>query len=325
MRQVYNSAIFTPGGSPLISNLVIENCDLGFNQHTSFVGGFNPMIALGNVQDAQILNNYVHDAASQGIALYAYNAGDSIDGSVISGNVVLRAVQSMSDGGAIYIDMHKTNVHGGRVTIANNFIRDYGASGVQAEGIYLDDDTSNTTVSGNIIGPAAVGAVSPIATVINGGCCNTFSDNIVDLGTAGTEWIAGWSAPGGGGAILFNWTNPNVFKSNVIISNYVGPTRTSRNGVRGHEYIQGPGYPSNMGVIADNAYFNYGGGAVTTTGNIVSDSNPTTVDPQLSGWAYALAANSTVFTSINFAPIIGGWGPPGFVIAPAGARPSNPH
>jgi len=100
----------------------------------------------------------------------------------------------------------------------------------------------------------------------------------------------------------------------VIVSSYAGATQTTLSGISGEEYIQGPGYPTSMGVIANNVYFNYGGGAETTTGNIVSDSNPIIENPQLSGPAYTMAAGSPVFSSINFAPIVGGWGPPGFVI-----------
>ena len=316
IQNVDDAAIFTPGGSSLISNIVIENCDIGFNQHTSFAGGFNPLIALGNVEDAQILNNYVHNGASQGIALYAYNPGDTVNDSIISGNVVLDTVQQMNDGGAIYVDMHAMNVNGGHVTISNNFVENYGGPGItNATGIYLDDDTSNVTVTGNVIGPGAAGTVSPVATIINGGCNNTFSGNIVDLGTGGNNMIAGWSDnAGSGGSIPFNWTAPNVFENNVVISDYAGATETSLSGISGQTYLQAFSYPANMGIIAHNVYFNYGGGAATTTGDVVSDSSPIIENPQLSGSAYTMAAGSPVFSSIDFTPIVGGWGPTGFVI-----------
>jgi hypothetical protein len=315
IQHVYDTAIYTPAGFGQSSNIIIENNDIGFNQHTGFAGGFNPLIALGNVTHAQVLNNYVHDGASQGIALYAFNSGESVDGSVVSGNVVLRTVEQQNDGGAIYVDMRYTNVNGGHVTISNNFVEDFGGSAVNsAVGIYLDDDSSNVTVSGNIIGPGAVGTASPIATIVNGGIGNVFTDNIVDLGHSGNGLVAGWTEPGGGGSVPFNWTAPNVFQDNVVISDYAGPTQTYLSGITGQEYVQGPGYPTAFGVVADNVYFNYGGGAATTTGNIVSDSAPIFENPQLSGATYTVAAGSPISSSINFSPIVGGWGPQGFVI-----------
>ena len=327
MQHVNDFAIFTPSNTRA-DNVTIENCDIGFNQHTGAIGGFNPLLVLDNVTHAKILNNYVHDGASQGISLMAYNAGDSIDGSVISGNVVVRTVQQMNDGGGIYVAMRNSNVTGGHVTISDNFVSDYGGNGIaHAEGIYLDDDASNVTVSGNVIGPGAPGTGAPMATIINGGSNNTFTDNIVDLGSTGTGLIAGWTEPGGGGALFFNWNGPNVFQGNVIVSNYAGATHTSLSGFNGTEYVQGNGYPTNMGVIGNNVYYNYGGGSVVTSGNLVSDSHPMVVNPQLSGPTYALAANSPVFSSIaGFAPIVGGWGPQGFVLPvsslPAASTPS---
>jgi hypothetical protein len=323
MQHAFDHAIFTPRNTRA-DNVTIEDSDIGFNQHTKAIGGFNPLIVLNNVTNAKVRNNYVHDAASQGISLMAYNIGDSIDGGSISGNVVLRTVQQMADGGAIYVAMRNTNVQGGRVTIVSNFVRDYGGKGIErAEGIYLDDDASNVTVSGNVVGPAAPGTAVPMAVIVNGGCANVFTDNILDIGQTGTGWIAGWTDPGGGGAKPFAWTQPNIFQRNIIVSNYAGPARTSLNGVTGKGYLQGPRYPAKMGIIANNVYYNYGGGAVATAGNLIGDVNPRIIDPQISGRSYRIAAGSPVFGAVKFRAVAGGWGPPGFVV-PHGTTPSNP-
>jgi hypothetical protein len=327
LQHVFDAAILTRPNNARSDNITIENCDIGFNQHTSYAGGFNPLIAIANATNTRILNNYLHDTASQGVALYAYNIADTIEGSTIIGNVLLRTVQQKSDGGAIYINMRKTNVRGGHVTITNNFVKDFGAAGVQAEGIYLDDDASNVEVNGNVIGPmhpAAIGTGSK-ATSINGGCCNRFIGNIIDLGSTAQELIAGWTEPGGGGAIFFDWTSPNVFEGNVIVSRYAGATRASTSGIAGREYVQGIGYPPAMGIIARNAYFNYGGGAKMTSGNIISDAEPIVVDPELSGWLYTMAERSPARRLLKFAAIAGGWGPPGFVLSREGTSPSNPE
>jgi hypothetical protein len=294
----------------------IENCDIGNNHDSSEVGSWAPIVAVSG-QGIQVKNNYVHDTQSQGIAAYAYSAGQSLDGTVISGNVVLRAVQVRNDGGAIYIDMHATNVSGGHVTVTNNFVRDYGSSSAQAEGIYLDDDSSNVTVTGNIIGPPDPSRVSSWGdTILNAGCSNTLTNNIIDLGSTGTQLISGWSAPGGGGSLFFDWTGPNVMTNNIVVSNYSGATniQMGQSGPANAEYTQGSGYPTQFGDIANNLYKNYGGGGEDTTGNIVGDSSPIHQDPICSGALYGLAANSPAFSQIHFQPIAGGWGPPGFVI-----------
>jgi hypothetical protein len=326
MQHVYSHAIFTPSNARA-DNVVIENGDIGFNQHTAAVGGFNPMIVLDNVTNAKILNNYVHDAASQGISLMAFGAGESIDGSVISGNVVLRTVLQMNDGGAIYVSMRNTNVNGGHVTIANNFTKDYGAPGIaHARGIYLDDDASNVTVTGNVVGPAHPGVKTPQAIIVNGGCANVFSGNVIDLGDRGVGWIAAWTEPGGGGSVRFRWTAPNVFTGNIVLAKYAGANRTTGYYVDGQVYIQGKGYPAEMLKIANNIYHNYGGDAKPTTGNIVSDANPVFADPQISGWNYTIAPGGPVFGSpTKFNRLAHAWGPPGFVIPQDGAAPSSPH
>jgi hypothetical protein len=328
IQHCSGECIYTPS-NPRISNIVIENNDIGFNINDGSIGGFPEVIILDNATNSQIKNNYVHDCVSICINMDAYDAGDSVDGDVVSGNFVERCETQVYDGGCIYTGMRNSNITAGHETITDNYVSDYGNSGVQAEGIYLDDDASNVTVTGNVIGPmnpAAAGTGSK-NTIINGGCCNTFEGNIIDLGSTGNEWIAGWSGPGEGGAIYFNWTGPNVFQGNIVISNYSGSTVTSGWPNSGQEYIQGAGniggsdYPASMGSINGNIYHNYGGGAETTSGNIISDSNPIHEDPQLSGLDYTIAAGSPVRSLSNLPT--GGWGPPGFVI-PSSSNHSTP-
>jgi hypothetical protein len=79
--------------------------------------------------NSTITNNYVHDIGSQGISSYAYYAGQSVNGTVIENNVVLRAVQRMSDGGAIYIDM-QGDPKGSSYTIENNVYWNYAPGGL---------------------------------------------------------------------------------------------------------------------------------------------------------------------------------------------------
>jgi hypothetical protein len=110
----------------------IENCDVGFNVVTSWHSA--GIVFGGTSLNTAFRHNYVHDLGSQGIALFdGYSTPGDINGSAIEGNVVLRAVQRMYDGGGIYVSMH-----GGcfvnqacAVTVTNNFVRDQGSSAIK--------------------------------------------------------------------------------------------------------------------------------------------------------------------------------------------------
>jgi hypothetical protein len=321
LQNASSNAIVTQDGpgAAQITGVTIENCDIGFNQHTGDSGGFNPLVLIENATNTHILNNYVHDAASQGIGLYAFYAGQSIDGSVVSGNVVLHTVQQMSDGGAIYVNMRGTGDSGGHVTISNNFVRDYGAAGITgAAGIYLDDNSSNVTVTGNVVAPATEGAVSTgnlgaTAFEIHDGNNNTIFGNIADLGDSGRAFAAVWYQDSASAAGMGN----NTFTGNVVISNFAGSQSTNFTGQTGYTYFENSA-GSNF-AIAGNAYFNYGGGQVRTDGQSASDSNPIMANPQISGSAYQIANGSPVFSApMSFSNIVVGWGPSGFVIPQSG-------
>jgi hypothetical protein len=83
------------------------------------------------------------------------------------------------------------------------------------------------------------------------------------------------------------------------------------------------------GFALKRLYWNYAAGGLVfhngINGTIAGDTSPINgVDPQISGWTYTIAAGSPVFNSpVNFPHIIGGWGPPGFVI-PSSSNHSNP-
>jgi len=313
----------------------IENCDIGFNTTTSWQSGG---ISLSG-PNSTIANNYVHDIGSQGIASYAYYAGQSINGTVIKNNVVLRAVQRMSDGGAIYTNMH-SGIQTDYVTITNNYVADQGSANTWGvHGIYLDDLSSNVMVTGNVVAPPTAGtgtgsgsqygtnAIS--AFLDNSGNHNTVSGNIVDLGSSG--YVS---------TIVFYYDSAELhdvgmdgdtFTGNIVISNFTGGVKTNVSGVTGYAYFEntpavGQDPKGFSYTIRSNAYRNYAGGPISSSGPVTSDSNPITEDPQISGWDYTIAGGSPVFNSpVNFAPIIGGWGPPGFVIPTAGSAPSAPH
>jgi hypothetical protein len=314
----------------------IENCDVGFNTISSWSSAG---ISLSG-PNATIANNYVHDVGSQGIASYAYYAGKSINGTVVKNNVVLRAVQRTSDGGAIYVNMH-SGIQSDYVTVTNNYVADQGSANTWGvHGIYLDDDTSNTTASGNVVGPPSVGtgtgsgsqwgtnAIS--AFIDNSGNHNAITGNLIDLGSSGAVTT-----------VLFAYDTAEIadvgmeqdsFTGNIVISNFTGSLRANSTGVTGYAYFQntpalGTDPKGASYVIHDNVYWNYAsGGSVFSNGTVTSDSAPIHENPQISGWDYTIATGSPVYASpVGFSPIDGGWGPPGFVIPQTGAAPSAPH
>jgi hypothetical protein len=95
----------------------------------------------------------------------------------------------------------------------------------------------------------------------------------------------------------------------------------------GKGFVGDNGPPTPL-TIQDNAYFNYAGTSVasTGTGGAGSDASPTTEDPGISCWAPSLASGSPVTGApVSFPGITGGWGPPGFVMPETGTAPSWPH
>jgi hypothetical protein len=106
---------------------------------------------------------------------------------VITANVVLRACTQVSDCGSIYVDMRNTGYSiKQNVTISNNFIRDAGSGSNGGHDIYLDDDSSNVTITGNILGPSANADGDHSLLFMNGGSANNVQNNVLDTGFSAT-------------------------------------------------------------------------------------------------------------------------------------------
>jgi Ca-dependent carbohydrate-binding module xylan-binding/Protein of unknown function (DUF1565) len=327
MQNVGSADIYTPGDA-LNNNVTIENCDLGLNSGSGTTGA----IMIDNATNTLIENNYIHDTVGNGITLMAFNAGDSINGSVITGNVVENTVQSEGDEGAIYISMRDSGTSGGHVTISDNYIADTGSSATgttgdagNVEGIYLDDNASNVTITGNTIAPLTITAESlnnSSAIFIHNGADNTITGNIIDLGSSGEVAAVNWGEDGGN---LGQGMSGSTFTNNIVLSDFTGALQTLSSGVTGEVFFENGGQPASDFTIANNVYYNYAsGGQAYSNGNLVSDSNPVVENPQISGWTYTIASGSPVFSSpVSFTAIAGEWGPQGFAIAETGTTPST--
>jgi Ca-dependent carbohydrate-binding module xylan-binding/Right handed beta helix region len=305
-----------------LTGITIENCDIGDSTATgTWQSG---AIFIGNVNGITIANNYIFNVQSMGIALYAYSAGNVLDNVSITGNVVVGAVQGMTDGGAIYVNDH-SGYHGSNISITNNYVADYGsASSSRAAGIYLDDSASYWTVSGNVIGPpnpaSPNSSQSDYAVEVNNGSHNTITNNIIDLGSTGNVYDVLWYY---GDNPTTSLTGPSqtgeTFANNIVISNFSGSDSPREDGT--YAFYENSGSAGGY-TIDNNVYYNYGGGQMLTNGPVASDANPSMKNPMLSGWDYVVASNSPAM-ALGFKTIAGGWGPAGFTIPEIDPTPSD--
>jgi hypothetical protein len=293
----------------IISNNIVHN--LGFSAQVPpycFAG----IGTQGDVQNTLITNNALYDLG--GIAIQASLLGQGpshgIDNVVIQNNVAynLNTVATGDSGGLYSLD--RTGGTSVGVIFRNNFVRDYAGSAVNAiEGIYLDDNASNMTVTGNII---AGHGVFPFQ--YHTGVNNHVTGNIIDLSSA--QSIMLYQNSGGAGGM-----SGNTFTNNIVISPGGGGG-----------FYSGNGATFTLPTVNGNDYYNYAGSQISTSASgytgygSISDPSPSRVDPQISGWNYQIAAGSPVYSSpVNFPPIIGQWGPPGYQIPQTGTAPSSPH
>ncbi len=286
--------------------------------HDLTVGIFNiGAIVSHSSSDVTVTNNYIHDVAYVGVGAW----GGSMSNTTISGNVILSSCtaaaqpggndQDGGDCGAIYLwDTTHASTNG---VVSNNYIRDVNVSsngagdytGCCATGIYLDDGMSNVTVSGNV-----VTGIKSQCFAIHGGNNDTYRDNLCDLSVSQYQRV-----------MIYQWDSlmlpmsGNSIENNVIVAGSMSA---------GTGYSDG-GTPTPP-TIENNAYYNYVGTTVDSSGTNGSDTNPTYEDPGISCWDPTIPATSPVYAApVSFTKLVGGWGPPGFVLPQTGTPPSWPH
>jgi len=228
------------------------------------------------------------------------------------------------DGAAIYDYDYPSHGATRGVRFAYNYVRDFGSPSAQAttggltHGIYLDDDLSFVTVTGNV-----VAGLGTDCFFYHGGQGNDVSGNICDLGPAadGAQLIAHYqfstSCPDAGCA------SGNYLQNNIVTS--------SASLTQGGNFT----YLTGQTPLDDRNELDhgYGVGTVTDPGSVSS------VDPEFvpgssseaSRWAYVLTSGSPAYSSPVAFPsqpsgwgAPGFWGPPGFVVPRTGTPPSNP-
>jgi hypothetical protein len=299
-----------------ISNNIIQN--QYYNDISGPTGGSG--IQCYNCTNMAISHNAILNTQGRGLSVQGSTAGASISGLTVTGNYVAKTCQGIQDCGAIY-GWDYPSALSTNITITNNFVRDgnpniTGApNGGAGSGIYLDNCLSHVIVSGNIV----TGMEGGSTIQHNGGIDDTWSGNILDLESFGRANAQFLQAPSTNPSYCGLTTAGNAYTGNIIIATGGGGT-WSGTGTTG---------AGTLPTIKNNDYYAYAGGTPSSSAvgnNPQPDSNPQNVNPQLSG-CYSIASGSPAFSSpINFAPIVGGWGPPGYTIPPASGRsvPSYP-
>jgi hypothetical protein len=173
------------GAYNTITNCEVYNIGIGINDSTAHRFENGGIVFGGNsITNTTISNNFVHDTGCMGIRLAP---AASMTGSTIANNVLIHTQLSTSDCGAIYlvdpIGASKS------VTIANNVIAEWHtlSTSPAGMGIYLDNGTSNVTVTGNTITAPITNAVSVFAIDVHGGGSNILQGNYIDIGSTATN------------------------------------------------------------------------------------------------------------------------------------------
>jgi hypothetical protein len=259
-------------------------------------------------------HNYIHDVAQSGITFG--NVNGTISNWVADSNFIQTACTGIADCGALYMVDGVTGfvqtATGTKWT--NNYIHDgnmnAGLGSNSGQAFYTDDCVSDVLISGNVVNGRNG---SNTANIVHGGKSVRLTNNIIDLGSGGQKIGAFQTSSA-------NITCPDASMSgNTVQHNIIIGT----NGGGGYTLLSGS--PPTAPSITTNDYFAYAGGAISSGGNY-SDSSPSAQDPQLNCWSYSIAGGSLVLSApISFAPLVGGWGPPGFAIPKTGTVPSSPH
>ena len=289
------------------SAITIENNTVYNGYYNLGYAGDAAGIYGNNCDDCVVSHNVVHDIFGMGIRWYISTNLQ------IAGNVVSTTCTGVPDCGGIYyqdVPMTSTGVH-----IAGNYVHDgnlaaAGKDGAVGSGIYLDDCTSNVTVSGNVM----TGRNGNNTTMIHGGSNNVFAGNLTDLSSYDHLYMAiqtsGACASGFG-----NVMSGNRYVNNVVVGDI------ARMGA-GNWAVDKPQNPL---LVSNNDFFGYGGTTVTAGGEYAASSSASQ-DPQLSCWVYDLASGSPVTGApTSFPGLTRGWGPPGYSIPQTGTPPSSPH
>jgi len=236
--------------------------------------------------DSQISHNLVDTCHYVGIGVW-HNA-DGNNNVVVDSNVVKNTCLSVADCGAIYAWNPKHSATGTQIT--NNIVGSYGNSTTGGRGIYLDDQLSNVTVTGNIVYGTGQWSLQ-----IHGGDHNTLQNNIFDI-SAATQFGLYQDVVGGP---HYGMTG-NVFTCNIV---WTSVTKTGAI----WDYINESGATMALPSVSNNAYWSTSGTQLSNTGTITDSSpvvsNPNVVNPEQHVYDFQSSPPLGCFTPIDTSKI----------------------
>jgi hypothetical protein len=295
------AGIGSAGGT---SALTVENC-LIYNGFY-WDGDQDPGgISCYGCDSTTISHNVVHDIAQFGI--FMDNVNGDISNLLVTGNVIYNTCNGIASCGALVVDDSTSSAT--NIQLTNNYIHDGNVLASVGSGfgsaLIAADCASNVTATGNVFS----GRSGANTVLVHGGSNVHLFGNLTDLSTFQASIAAFQTSTG------CDTMSGNEYEHNIIIG---------EGGGGGYPLLSGS--PMNTPTITDNAYFSYDGGATIGTGKApYEDSDPVTENPQISGWTYDIACGSPVFKSpVDFTALVGGWGPPGYVLLTTGTPPSCP-
>lgn len=251
-----------------------------------------------NTNNNVISHNLIQNFHSAGISL-AGGSTEVNNNNSIDHNILRNTNMTLNDSGAIYILDRSHQSVGNRIT--SNSIDGNGTTTQSTKCIYLDDQTSNVTVTGNIGRNCGQYGIQ-----YHGGDHNVVTGNIFDLsngaklGLYQDDLDPGLSLPNYG-------MSGNTFKQNIVYFAGAAPNTL-------WDYDNNYG-GSNVAIapldLTNNLYFSANGSSVPNSGS-VTDTQPKFGNPgfaNAAGGDYTLAANSAAPGQIGFAALGTGLGP----------------
>jgi hypothetical protein len=296
------AAVDSSGGADY---LTVTN-SLIYNGYSS--GGGNPGgITCYGCTNMTISHNVIHDMAEFGLSLTSVNG--NLTHLLVDGNVFYNTCTAIGNCGAVYLEDSSATATG--LAVTNNYIHDgntsAGTGDEYGSAIYAASCLSNMKASGNVI----TGKNGPNTILVQGGSNVHLSGNLTDFGDTQPN-VAAFQTSSGTGCASGTMSG-NEYEDNIVIS-----------AGGGGNFALLSGAPLGAPTIKNNDYYNYGGTAIGH-GGAYADSNAVSQNPQLSGRTYTIDAGSPVLgPPVSFPPLIGGWGPPGYVLPTTGTTPSSP-
>jgi hypothetical protein len=264
-------------GSAVQNSLIDSNTMNGQspgNPTGSIANAFSAIMMWNGSSNNQITHNLIENCQGGGVAFAEAAEGPPNNSNIIDRNILQDVDTNVVDMGALYIIDRTLSAVGNKIT--NNHIFAKGGLNYltnQTKAIYLDEGTSNTLVSRNIVGSKT----GEYPAIVTNGTNDTVINNIFDISSGG-QFIVGGTASTG-----------SSFTHNIIYSSGSFP---------GTLWVINS---STLPTDNTNLYFSATGASIPNTG--VVDTNPFNANPGFtnpSGNDYSIPLSSPAYGLISF-------------------------